>query len=1155
MSSTNRQNRLLVSEDWKKIYQSYRNADFKSYDFENLRRIMVDYLRENYPEDFNDYIESSEYLALIDMIAFLGQSIAFRVDLNARDNFLELAERRESVLRLSRTIGYNAKRNLAANGLLKFQSISTTQDIIDSNGRNLRGQEIIWNDNANSNWYEQFIKVINAALSPTGQFGNPDNKAVIYNIPTEQYRLQSLNTAIPVFTFNKVVDGRTMNFEVVSTIIENGIDIVEDPPQAGKNLAFLYRDDGRGAASPSSGFFSHFRQGSLNTGTFSISNPSTNEIIDIDADGINNTDVWLYKLNTRGVESEFWAKVPSFEGNNVIYNSLKKNIRNTYSVITRTNDRVSIAFSDGTFGTLPMGNFRIYYRVSNGLRYTINPKDIKNVVVDIQYVSSTGKSEVITITMGLQTSVNNSSPFETNEQIKANAPSTYYTQSRMITAEDYNISPLSVSQEIIKIKAINRSSSGISRYFDLNDPTGKYSSTNLFGDDGVIYKQSYEDSFRFNYTNKTDIEGVIYNQVLNEIKDLALRNFYYDSYGKTIVIYNNLIWNQVTQDTNQCTGYFSNGGVIISTINNDLKDIEPGALIKFQANTGFYFDRSNENVLISIPKTGIPINGSTYIWAKVISVTNNGLGSNIDKPTGILSSGIGSITLNNQIPYNARLVSIIPKWRTTLDTATISTIIDLIFSNKPFGLRYDLVSKNWKIVFESNLNIIDSFNTGRTGDDSNQKLDSSWLLLFTTDTEFYNVKSRKLKYIFESDKQLRFHYDSTNKIYDTRSNIIVKDQIKILNINTNPASLNQVTPFTYNLDWEIHKEFLSEDGYVDTKKIEITFNDSNDDGIVDDPNIFDIIVDPSTDQSRYIVLEKYEISNGQSDYRYVKNKISNNKNIVEIRPSLGSVTNQIDEQYYYFIDTNTVQKWNATKGRFIASLDYKVFQGRSDLKFQYVHSADYESRIDPGQINIMDLYILTKQYDLDFRRWLIGKLDVEPLPLSSDQLSLTLSKELNSIKAMSDEIIYHPVKYKVLFGSNASLNLRASFKVIKNPEQLISDNEIRTSVLSAINEFFSVENWDFGDSFHFSELVTYIMNKTTPYLVNIVIVPRQPDLHFGSLFEIKAESDQIFINGATTDDIEVISAITASNISANGAINSSNSIASQQNISSSPGSY
>ena len=52
MAATDRQNRLLIAEDWAKVYQSFRNAEFKSYDFDNLRRTMINYLRENYPEDF-----------------------------------------------------------------------------------------------------------------------------------------------------------------------------------------------------------------------------------------------------------------------------------------------------------------------------------------------------------------------------------------------------------------------------------------------------------------------------------------------------------------------------------------------------------------------------------------------------------------------------------------------------------------------------------------------------------------------------------------------------------------------------------------------------------------------------------------------------------------------------------------------------------------------------------------------------------------------------------------------------------------------------------------------------------------------------------------------------------------------------------------------
>ncbi len=1151
MSSTDRQNRLLVAEDWKRVYQSFRNADFQSYDFENLRRVMINYLRENYPEDYNDYIESSEYLALIDMIAFLGQSIAFRVDLNARENFLELAERRESVLRLARLLSYNAKRNIPASGLLKFQSVSTTQTVIDSNGRNLAGQVVVWNDPANTNWYDQFIKVINSATPASSQFGTPDDKSIVYGIPTEQYRFQTYSAGVPVFGFTKTVDGRNMNFEIVSTIIDSGTTIIEDAPQAGKTLSFLYRDDGKGSASPTSGFFLHFKQGNLNTGTFTITQPSTNEIIDIDATNVNDSDVWLYKLGSTGVESELWAKVPSFEGNNVIYNSLNKNIRNIYGVVTRNNDRVSLTFSDGTFGTLPLGTFRTYYRISNGLQYTINPKDIRNVSIDIPYISNVGQAEVLTITLALQSSITNSSATESNASIKQNAPATYYTQNRMITGEDYNISPLSVSQEVVKIKAVNRTSSGISRYFDLVDPTGKYSSTNLFGDDGIVYKELFDDSFRFSYSSRTDIEAIIYNQIIDVLSETSLRNFYYSNFSKIATDSLSISWFQKTSDTSESTGYVGDTvdsepyrtGVFAAT---DLQYFEPGALVKFVAPAGTYFLKSENNKIVYGDAT-VP-NSSTVLWAKVVGV----IGDGTNNGTGVLSDGSGPVTLNVNIPQTAIVSQIIPKWRTTIDANTISSMIELIYANKPFGLRYDTISKTWKIVFEGNLNIKDEFSLGKQGNNTNQQLDSSWLLLFTTDTEFYTVKSRRLRYIFESKQQIRFYYDSSNKIFDSRSNSIVKDKIKVLNVNTKP---DVTSAFTYDLVWEINKEFVGLDGYVDTKKIELSFSDSNDDGIVDDPELFEVIVDTATSPlTKYIVLERYDIAAGQQDYRYISND-SDLVLILTTEGTVGSFAPYVNGQYFYFIDTRTVKKLDKVVGKLTPSLDYKVFSGRDGLKFQYVHSADYETRIDPGLSNIVDLFILTREYDTKFRQWVLGNLTTEPLPSSTDQLSLSLSPSLNTIKSISDEIVYHPVRYKVLFGSKASADVRAAFKIIKNAEQTISDNEIKANVLTAINEFFALENWDFGDSFYFSELSAYVMNRTSPYLVNFVIVPRQTNLSFGSLFEIKSESDQLFINGATTDDIEIISGITSSVISASGNLASSSNVTSQQTITSKSGSY
>lgn len=1147
MSSTDRQNRLLVAEDWRRLYQSFKNADFASYDFENLRRVMINYLRENYPEDFNDYIESSEYIALIDMIAFLGQSFAFRVDLNARENFLELAERRESILRLARTLSYNSKRNKTANGLLKWDTISTTEDVIDSNGRNLSNVEILWNDPSNANWLDQFIRVVNSALPMTSQFGTPEKSSEVSDIPTQQYRFQTVSNTVPIYSFNKLVDGRNMNFEVVSTGID-GSSIVEEPPLAARRLSFIYRDDGRGAASNTTGFFSHFRQGGLNTGSFTLTQPTTNESIDIDATNINDTDLWLYKLNANGAESEFWQRVPNFEANNIIYNSLKKNIKNIYNIVTRTNDRVSLVFGDGVFGNLPVGTFRVYYRVSNGLSYTINPKDMRNISMDLTYLSNKGQLEILSLSMSLQTSVANSSETESDNSIKANAPATYYTQNRMITAEDYNISPLSIDQDVLKIKTINRTSSGISRYFDLIDPTGKYSSTNLFSDDGVIYQEEYEDSFRFSYRNRIDIQSIILNQIIPYLKTINIRNYYYYKFGRKTVTNEastQISWVNKTQITNLCTGHFKNTlGVIEGyNVNTTLRYLEPGAMLKFIAPTGKVFNRTRNNRLEN--ETNNLKNTTKYIWVKLISITNNGL-------TETREDGTGSISINEKIPTDAILEEIIPIWRTSLDSNTITTINELIFSNKPFGLRYDIELKTWQVIFEVNLNLKDPFSISRSGDISNQKLDSSWLISFTTDTEFYTVKSRNTRYIFESDKKIRFYFDKTNKVYDTKTNTVIKDRISILDINSKP---NNDGSLNYDIEWEVTNEFIGSDGYVDTKKIEVTFKDTNDDDIVDDPDIFNLIVSPTyasgaVNFNNFIILQKFETRTGQYDYFYTENTGSDGNELVTVIQNLNSASQSyyIDGKYVYDYDLSTLFRYNILTTKWEVSLDYKVFQGRSNLKFQYVHSADYEARIDPGQTNLMDLYVLTKQYDINFRLWLLGSIDDEPLPPSTDELSFILSEELNQIKAISDEVIYHPVKYKVLFGSKAIPSLRASFKIIKNPEQIISDNDIKSRVLQAMNEFFSLDNWDFGDSFYFSELVAYIMNRTAPFLANILIVPRMENLSFGSLFEIKAETDQIFINGATSEDLEVVDSITSSILNADGSIELSSNIVSQQYI-------
>jgi hypothetical protein len=179
---------------------------------------------------------------------------------------------------------------------------------------------------------------------------------------------------------------------------------------------------------------------------------------------------------------------------------------------------------------------------------------------------------------------------------------------------------------------------------------------------------------------------------------------------------------------------------------------------------------------------------------------------------------------------------------------------------------------------------------------------------------------------------------------------------------------------------------------------------------------------------------------------------------------------------------------------------------------------------------------LTRSYNYQYRNWISGLEKTKPLPLSSDQMYITFGKDLNQYKSITDEIIYHPVKYRPLFGSKADPALQAIIKVVKNDRVILSDNDIKSYVLEAINLFFTLDKWEFGDTFYFSELSAYILYRLNSAITSVLLVPRQETQVFGSLHEIKSNPDEIFISCATIDDLEIISNITAQNIRASGNI-------------------
>jgi hypothetical protein len=1142
MATTTRQTAVFGVEDWKQIYQTYREADFQSYDFETLRKSFIDYLRLYYPETFNDYIESSEFIALLDVMAFMGQALAFRTDLNTRENYIDTAERRDSVVRLANLVSYTAKRNTAAQGFLKVFNVTTTENVVDYNGVNLSNVTINWADPTNPDWQEQFTAIINASLIDSQKVGRPGNRQAILGVTTDEYAINLVPGFLPVIPYAATVDGVNMQFEAM-TSTSAGRDYVYEPsPVPNTSFNVLYRNDQLGFQSANNGYFFLFKQGVLQNQDFNLAERISNRTVDINIEGVNNEDRWLFQLDNLGNISQEWKYVEN------IYQAAAErstSLLPIYGVTSRANDQITMIFGDGVFSQIPVGIFRAYVRASNGLQYIINPEEMQNVVLPISYVDRNGNLQTITFTCGITRPVSNSQAREPIAEIKQRAPARYYTQNRMVNGEDYNLFPYTAYNSIIKSKALNRASIGTSRYLDLIDNTGKYSSTNSFSSDGGLWRNLILPTILFTFDNRNDVADLITNQVQPSVGAATMRQFYYDNFPRETINTGSTAgttWYQSTTLANETTGYFVNAaGVPIpigNTVTTLFKYAVVGSLIKFVAPTGYYFDRNNRLV----QGTATRADETTIIWAAPQQIVGDGYNNGV----GNLTSGAGPVTINNFVPTGAIVDSIIPAFVTDLSTTLQQQMAEQILLFRNFGIGYDsegtlpitnYTPGSWYLITSTNLNFgtqenVSSWSQQYAGNQSGANLDASWLVAFEVVNQNYTITFRGLSYNFGSVLQTRFFYYGNQLVYDSRTGTIIKDFINVLAVNTKPDSTEPLPGDVYTT---IIGQPVQSDGYVDDFQVLVSYRDSDNDGVPDNPDFFEEIVGTTTNPGSLVFLQRTVDFDNLQRYLLVEPGVVNydyatidDIELVKTAWSPGQVFYAYSQDAFYAlsINTNGVRTLvEYTTGEWLART------GRQGLYFQYRHNSPLTNRIDPGSTNIIDLYVVTLSYYTAYQNWLRDTTGTvtEPEMPTIDELT-TEYQNLQDYKMISDNMVINSVTFKPLFGAKAAQQLKATIKVIRAQNSTASTSEIKSSVLAEMNNYFSIDKWNFGDTFYFSELAAYLHRQLGSIISSVVLVPLDQQKSFGDLYEIRSQPNEIFANAATIANIDVIEALTSTNL-------------------------
>ena len=527
--SQERVDNLFASESWSAVYTAYSSISLKAYDFDTIREALLAYVQQTYPDKFNDFIASSEFIAILDLVAYVGHSLSFRLDMNTRENFLDTAERRESILRMAKNLGYIKTRPINARGYMKITSVTTNQDVADNEGNSLSNTTVNWNDANDSSWYENFITILDSSFSENSKVQDPVSSLNIQGVENFLYEVNENPANKRVnYPFTANIDGESRRFETAKVLMSDKL-ITEAEPNASRNFSIINRNDNLGPASDRTGFFVYTKLGEMQFSDYSYNTKMSNRVQAIGATNISNTDVWVQKLDSNNAYLSSVAIVDNDSRETAIYNALRNGSGDLASITTNIDNSIQINFPDGIFGNAAYGNYRVWYRRADNSSFAVNADDVSEVSVTVPYIGEDGRAYNLTLTMSTTRDFSENYEAETFESVRRIAPRSYYSQDRMINAQDYNIYPLTLGSNVIsKSKAVNTSFAGKSRFFEMDDPTGHHSNVSVTGTDGSIYLDDDKITMNLTYDRTNGrADDFIRNVMSTVIKHPSLINLYY----------------------------------------------------------------------------------------------------------------------------------------------------------------------------------------------------------------------------------------------------------------------------------------------------------------------------------------------------------------------------------------------------------------------------------------------------------------------------------------------------------------------------------------------------------------------------------------------------------------------------------------------------
>tara|TARA_B100000287_G_scaffold377209_1_gene378867 strand:- start:612 stop:2507 length:1896 start_codon:yes stop_codon:yes gene_type:complete len=100
-----------------------KEVKYLSKDYNSFKSQLIEFTRNYFPNNFNDFSEGNPGMMFLEMASYVGDVLSFYTDTQIQENFLSLAQDKESLYNMAYAMGYKPKMTNAANVLLDISHL------------------------------------------------------------------------------------------------------------------------------------------------------------------------------------------------------------------------------------------------------------------------------------------------------------------------------------------------------------------------------------------------------------------------------------------------------------------------------------------------------------------------------------------------------------------------------------------------------------------------------------------------------------------------------------------------------------------------------------------------------------------------------------------------------------------------------------------------------------------------------------------------------------------------------------------------------------------------------------------------------------------------------------------------------------------------